>query len=550
MTDFDYMNPNYSAIMEQRVKHLRLLQENTHLIVAAREHYRTHPWDFVTDWGVTFEPRNVEKGLITNIPFVLWPKQKEYLEWVYKSWRESRRGLVEKSRDCGVTWLTVGIYCALWLFEDGFTGGFGSRKEELVDKSGDSKCIFEKVRFFIRNTPAIWMPTKFNWREHSAHMRIVNPNTDAAIIGESGDEIGRGGRCSIYGVDEAAFIERQEKVDAALSQNTNCQIDISTPNGNGNLFYRKRQRFNNTDRIFIFDWSDDPRKDKAWYDKQCEEQDEVTVAQEIDRDYNASAEDAFIPAKWVKAAIDSHKTLGFSGEGLRVTGFDPADVGDAKAIINRHGSIVCEADQIKKGDITVALPWAYSQAEQFHADILKYDGDGMGAPVMKTDLAHRKNLRMFILAYHGTAKVEDPDLKYGGDDIEDQDLKFNVDIFYNYRAQTWTWVRDRFEATYKAVERAKTSSLINVNPDDLISIDSDCKCLHELVAELSRPKRVYSKNGKVLVESKIEMRKRGVDSPNLADSLVIAYSAKRPPVKKRLKMKFKNHKIKDRGVGY
>ena len=40
---------------------------------------------------------------------------------------------------------------------------------------------------------------------------------------------------------------------------------------------------------------------------------------------------AFIPAKWVAAAIGAHLKLGFSGEGLRVTGFDP-DVGDAPCL--------------------------------------------------------------------------------------------------------------------------------------------------------------------------------------------------------------------------
>jgi hypothetical protein len=29
--------------------------------------------------------------------------------------------------------------------------------------------------------------------------------------------------------------------------------------------------------VFIFDWRDDPRKDQAWYDKQCRQFDPVTV---------------------------------------------------------------------------------------------------------------------------------------------------------------------------------------------------------------------------------------------------------------------------------
>jgi len=546
----NYLHPNYSKVFEQRVHRLKELRDTPELLATAKEHYRTHPWDFVSDWGMTFEPRNIEKGLVPNIPFVLWDKQVEYLKWLYAKWQSGERGLVEKSRDCGVTWLSVGLSVSMWCFEDGFTTGFGSRKEELVDKRGDSKSIFEKIRFFIDNLPEEFIPVGYQSRTCSAHMRIVNPASGAAIIGESGDEIGRGGRTSIYLVDEAAFVEHQERVDAALSQNTNCQIDISTPNGNGNIFYKKRQRFNNTDKIFVFDWRDDPRKDDAWYQKQVSEQDEVTVAQEIDRDYNASSEDAFIPAKWVVAAIDAHKKLGFEPEGIRVTGFDPADVGDAKAVVNRYGSVITQAKQLTQGDITHAIPWAFNTADNFRSDVLAYDADGMGAPTMKLSLQNKAAGRMKVLPYRGSAEVQDPKKNYGSSDLKETDLKTNRDTFVNFRAQTWTWARDRFEATYHAVQRAEQGLLVNANPEDLISISSECECLIELQAELSRPKRIFTNNGKIKVESKPDMKKRGVDSPNLADAAVVAISAKRPAEKKRPIFRTRAYRIKDRMVGY
>ena len=546
----DYFNPEYSAIFEQRAKKLQLLRSNPKLLEAARVHYSTNPWDFISDWGMTFEPRNVERGLIASIPFVLWPKQDEYVRWVYSSWKDQERGLVEKSRDCGVTWLSVGFAVSMWCFVDGFTTGFGSRKEELVDKRGDSKCIFEKIRFFIDNIPCEFLPAGWDKRTCDAHMRIRNPATEAAIIGESGDEIGRGGRTSIYIVDEAAFIERQEKVDAALSQNTNCQIDISTPNGNGNPFYKKRQRFNGTNRIFIFDWRDDPRKDDAWYHKQLEEQDEVTVAQEIDRDYNASSEDAFIPAKWVKAAIDAHKKLGFEPSGIKVSSFDPADVGDAKAVTNRYGSVITEAKQLKRGDITTAIPWAMTMAVEFNADVMVYDGDGMGAPTMKMALVNGSPDNLKIQAYHGSDGVKDPKLKYGAKKGETDNslLKTNKDSFLNYRSQTWTIARDRFKATYDAVERISKGQIVNVDPEDLVSIDSGCSELNDLTAELSRPKRIFTNNGKIKVESKPEMKKRGVDSPNLGDSTVMNLSVNKAKAKKR--QVSRPRRMTDRMVGY
>ena len=305
----DYKNPNYSEVYAQRSARLNQIRSNPELLQACHVHYKSNPWDFVNDWGMTFEPRNIEKNLPAAIPFVLFPRQVEFLHWLYERWRCGEPGLVEKSRDFGATWLCAAFAVGMWRYHDGFTVGFGSRKEDLVDKRGDPKTILEKVRFFIDNLPIEFRP---EGGADSAFMRIINPDNGATITGEAGDNIGRGGRQSIYFVDESAFIQRQEAKDAALSQNTNCQIDISTPNGNGNAFYKKRM--SGKVPVFVMDWKDDPRKDQAWYEKQKRELEEVIVAQEIDRDYNASQENVFIPAKWVNACIDAHKKLGLGGD--------------------------------------------------------------------------------------------------------------------------------------------------------------------------------------------------------------------------------------------
>ena len=528
----NYQSPSnaaYQSIFAWRVERLVEIEADAELEAALRVHYRTHPWDFINDWGVTFDPRNLERDLLAMIPMRLWPKQTEYLKWIYGSWRQQRRGLVEKSRDCGVTWLSAGFAGTMWLFWPEFTCRFGSRKEDLVDRRGDMDSIFEKLWYFLSNVPPVFKPEGFSERCR-AHMRIINPANGAAVTGEAGDDIGRGGRTSLAFIDEAAFIDHQQQVDNALSQTTNCQIDISTPNGTGNSFYNKRQKFNNTDRLFIFDWRDDPRKDEAWYERQREELDDVTVAQEIDRDYEASQEDAFIPAKWIKAAIDAHLRLGFEPEGIRITGFDPADVGDAKGIVNRHGSVFTEAEQKKTGDITHALHWAYEHADKHRADALVYDGDGMGAPVIKVSLEGKAVGRYKVLAFHGSGGVKNPGRGVKRGKPPRQGDKPNIDKYLNFRAQAWSWLRDRFEKTFEAIQQAEAGHIVRADPDDLVSIDSQCKDLHVLVAELSRPKRIYSRNGKIQVEAKSDMKRRGVDSPNLADAAVMAMSEDKPQI--------------------
>lgn len=512
----DYSNPNYTEILKQRADKLKKIRSNKKLLEACKLHYKENPWDFINDWGMTFEPRNIEKGLPAVIPFVLFPRQIEFLKWVHSRWRDGERGLAEKSRDFGLTWLCGGYSASMWLFHPGFTAGFGSRKEALVDKKGDPKCIFEKIRFFIDYLPREFRPEGYDEKQHATFMKITNPENLSTITGEAGYDIGRGARMSIYFVDEAAFIERQESVDAALSQTTNCQVDISTPNGNGNLFYKKRHKGNIS--VFTANWKDDPRKNQAWYDKQVKEQDEVTVAQEIDIDYNASAENIFIPSKWIQACIDAHIKLGFEPIGADVVSFDPADTGDARARGHRKGVVTLESDQKKDGDITDAMPWAFELAETVNADVFVYDADGMGAPSMKL-YTNKASLgkNMTILPYHGGGKVYQPDEKY-------KDNKTNKDTFVNRRAQSWMNVRDKAERTYLAVVKKQYQ-----DPDELMSISSKCKYVTELCSELSRPMRVYDGAGKIGVESKEQMKKRGVESPNLADKLIYLYDMESVP---------------------
>ena len=76
---------------------------------------------------------------------------------------------------------------------------------------------------------------------------------------------------------------------------------------------------------FTFSWRDDLRKDEAWYARQLEDLDPVTVAQEIDIDYSASVEGVVIPSMWVQACINARQKLGLSISGGKYAALDVAD---------------------------------------------------------------------------------------------------------------------------------------------------------------------------------------------------------------------------------
>ncbi|WP_210502213.1 TerL protein [Pantoea ananatis] len=517
---FNFRNPDYTQVFEWRMERLQRIRQNPGMLPAMKAFYRDNPAQFIIDWGMTVDPRNVERGLPARIPFLLFPKQEEWIQWFVEHWRTSKPGITEKTRDMGMSWLTVGMAASLCLFNRGIIAGFGSRKEEYVDKIGSPKSLFDKARNFIGLLP-VEFRGGWNPKAHAPHMRILFPENDSAMTGEAGDGIGRGDRTSFYIVDESAFLERPYLVDASLSATTNCRQDISTPNGMANSFAERRH--SGKVDVFTFHWRDDPRKDDAWYKKQCEELDAVTVAQEIDINYSASVEGVLIPSAWVQAAVDAHIKLGIQPTGQRMGALDVADEGkDTNAFTSRHGFLLEDIEEWsgKGDDIFGTVQRAFSICDQRRLEMYRFDSDGLGAGargdarVINEQRKERRERQITATPYRGSGSPANPEDEavpgeYG------QQGRLNKDFFANAKAQGWWRLRTLFRNTWRAVEEKMPFS-----PDEIISISGAMPLKNKLIVELSQP--TYSVNGvgKIVVDKKPD----GTKSPNLADSAMIAYA--------------------------
>jgi phage terminase large subunit len=508
---FDFGNPDYAAIFRVRAERLTRIRAEPECLPALKAYYREHPQQFISDWGVTFDPRNVGTALPPLMPFILFPRQVEWLEYVLRKWRAGERGLTEKSRDMGVSWLAVSLASTLAIFNDGFTAGFGSRKEELVDKIDDPKSLFFKARMFIGNLPREFR-AGHDPRMHAPHLRLIFPETGSIVSGEAGDNIGRGDRTSIYFVDEAAFIERPQLIEASLSQTTNCRQDISTPNGSANPFALKRH--SGKIEVFTFHWRDDPRKGEAWYRKQCDELDEVTVAQEIDLDYSASVGGVVIPSAWVQASVDAHVKLGIEPTGKRAGSLDIADEGpDTNALCAGRGILIEHVEEWsgKGSDTYATAERAFSICDDLSVIELRFDSDGIGAGLRGDARVINERRRsngqreIAVEPFRGSESVVNPD----GEDVKDRK---NKDYFANRKAQAWWALRLRFQATYNAVAKGKP-----FEADKIISISSLMPNRQKLLVELSQPTYTINGAGKILVDKKPD----GAKSPNLADAVMI-----------------------------
>lgn len=519
--------PEVIAEMTRRYYYKALIEQNDLSKQSEIYKCKNDPAHWFNQWIWTYDPRGMSFGLPANIPFVLRPKQVELVDWLIERENSQTHGLIEKSRDEGMSYVVLGFFLHRWLFVEGFAGGVGSRKEELVDKKGDPKTLFHKFRDMFSKMPNWMKPKSFVEKVHDNYMRIINPDNGATITGEAGDNIGRGGRTTMYFLDEWAFVERQEAVDAAISQNTNVHIKGSTPNGIGDRFHQ--DRFSGRYAVFTMPWRANPDKNwtveysgkviRPWYEKQLATLDDVVLAQEVDINYAASVEGVLIPSTWIQAAIDAHIKLGIEPTGDRIAGLDVADEGkDKNSYAGRHGIVLNYLDTWsgKGDDIFGTTQKAMDLSIEQSIDTLFYDADGLGAGCrgdarVINELQREKGLpEVNVDSFRGSGSVHEPD-------DEMVEGRLNKDFFANMKAQAWWWLRMRFQETYRAIEGRE------YDPDMLISLSSDEleeKELALLTTELSQP--TYTKNGtgKILVNKQPD----GTASPNRADSVMICFN--------------------------
>lgn len=538
--------PNYPAVYRWRSKVLKQLISDNNVLKAAKVYYSTHPAEFIMDWMDTYDPRksptNANPALRGEkwMPFVFFKRQKDVIDFFESCSHDQTSGLVEKCRDFGLTWLACGYSVWRWLFIKNDAIGWGSRKETLVDKPGDPDSIFEKIRLMLRRLPGIWLPAGFSWGRNSTYMKLLNPENGAIIAGEAGDNIGRGGRRSLYLVDEAAHIERPEKVEAALGDNTNVRIDISSVNGVGNVFHRRRENgvvwspdvtnypFGFV-RVFVADWRDHPLKTQEWYDTRKARYEREGMAhifaQEVDRNYAAAVSNTVIPYQWIEASVDAHIKLPWFAEALEFhknewyAGLDVADEGnDRNALTLRQWVIWRDVQEWGERDPGISARKAVLACREHKGHICcQYDCIGVGSGVkteynrLTTDEGVISAHEIPFIPWNAGAGVLRPFERIIPDDNESLQ---NKDFFDNLKAQAWWSVRTRFYKTFKAVTEG-----IKYNPDELISIDSRITLLEQLKKELIQPTVGHSSRLKLLIEKKPD----GMRSPNLADSGVMAF---------------------------
>jgi hypothetical protein len=127
-----------------------------------------------TDKNDTFFSQEFPK----TVPFVLFPFQEDVIRKLWKCIVDGQPLFIEKSRQMGLTWLIAGVFLYGFLFHK-HKYLIISQKEEYVDKMGDMRTVFEKLRFFMKHLPQWLFPDGFNKSINSPHnkfMAITSPD--------------------------------------------------------------------------------------------------------------------------------------------------------------------------------------------------------------------------------------------------------------------------------------------------------------------------------------------------------------------------------------
>ena len=196
--------------------------------------------------------------------------------------------------------------------------------------------------------------------------------------------------------------------------------------------------------------------------------------------------DAFIETKPLKI---SHVRIG-------------VDIGDggtdcsALSVVDKDTKICLFACEVKhgRGEQIKILEILRGWITKFKCEIV-YDAIGVGAGFKQLLLDNFRGYKFKVTPFVASEKAKRPNKRYG-------DVK-NKDYFKNAKVQAWVNLRD----------------LLREGKAKFFQFDN----LDMVIDELSTPLLVEVEDRKVRLETKEELRKRGVKSPNLADSVIMSY---------------------------
>ena len=283
-------------------------------------------------------------------------------------------------------------------------------------------------------------------------------------------------------VDEASGVPEQvfEAAAGSMSGHNAVTLLASNPTRNSGTFYETQTRLSGSWKCHHWSCIMSPLVSQDFIDEMKLRYGEESNAYRIRvlGEFPLADDDTIIPFHLIDAAVN--RDVEVTSE-QPIWGLDVARFGsDKTALLKRTGNVVTDITQWQGLDLmqTVGRVKAEYDGLPFHArpSQIIVDVIGMGGGVVD-------RLRELGLPVRGVNVAETPSM--GG-------------TYLNLRAELWFKVKGWLEGRASKIPRNET-----------------------LIAELASIRYGFQSTGKIKAESKDEMKKRGIASPNIADALCL-----------------------------
>ncbi|MFA5695993.1 MAG: hypothetical protein WC917_00810 [Bacilli bacterium] len=216
-------------------------------------------------------------------------------------------------------------------------------------------------------------------------------------------------------------------------------------------------------------------------------------------DFPDETEDTLIPLSWCEQAIDCE----VEPNQRKVLGFDVARFGDDSSVAYEiKSNVASKLFKTNKEDTMAASGRIANIAQDY--DLIGVDGVGVGGGVVD---------RLYEVL---NSSLREDKIGHRVVDVQFGRKADEFKRFYNHRAEVYWHLRERLRPDGQKWNK------IRIPNDDVLK------------AQLSAIKFSYASDGRIKIETKDEMKVRGLKSPDEADALAIACWLNRPEKPKEL----------------
>lgn len=332
--------------------------------------------------------------------------------------------------------------------------------------NAESVCVRDK------NHARLWRADRVAWSDNNteAFAGLHNKGKRIVVIFDEASSISD----KIYEVTEGALLDENTEI---------LWICFGNPTRNEGRF---RECFGKLHHRWItmqIDSRTVEGTNKAQLDRYVEDygEDSDFVRVRVRGEFPRAATDQFIPSDLVQAAR-SYRALGYH-DLPKILSVDVARFGADQSIIGwRQGRKFVIKKKLRGLDLMSLASKVAEEIELEKPDAVVVDGDGLGAGVV--DNLRYRGYGQGLFEFHGNSTPDRPEM------------------YYNKRAEGWGLTREWLQGGAEI-------------PND-----------PELASDLTSPCYGFSAKQQIQIEKKEDMKKRGLQSPDNADCLMMSFAVK------------------------